>query len=168
MEYTIEDTFDVSAKRYWEVFFDQAYNEAQWKHLDIDWELLEFERRGEGDDLVIVRKQRLTPRRDVPKMLKKLVKGAIQYVEHNDFKARESRMLTKTVPNFGADRIDNHGIFRVENVGPDKCKRIWEGHCSCSIPLLGGTVERHLVGEIRESFDRGTNFTRRWFAEHPA
>jgi hypothetical protein len=166
MEYRIEDIFDVSAQAYWDIFFSDEYNAELWPALDIQREQLKLEKTGEGKDLVILREQRLTPKREVPKVLQTLVKGAITYVEKNTYRAADSAMKTVTIPSFGADRIDNHGIYRIEPRGEDKCARIWEGHCSCRIALLGGKIEKFLVGEIKESYKRATEFTRRYHEKH--
>jgi hypothetical protein len=168
MKYTIEDTFDVSAQRYWEVFFSEPYNAALWPVLNVEHELLELDRKGEGADLVIRRRSRLTPKREVPGFLQKLIKGAISYVEENKFVARDNKMDTSTTPSFMADKIDNHGLYRLEELGPNKVKRVWEGVCACRVPLVGGRVEKYLVDEIRESYRKATEFTRKWHAEHPA
>jgi hypothetical protein len=167
MKYTIEDTFDVSTRRYWEVFFDEAYNAALWATLNAKHELLELDRKGEGDDLVIHRRSRLTPQREVPGFLQRIIKGAISYVEENHFVARENKMDTRTISSFMSDKIDNHGVYRLESLGPDKVKRIWEGVCECRVALIGGRVEKYLVDEIRESYRKATEFTRKWHAEHP-
>ena len=168
MKYTIEDTFDVSAQRYWEVFFSEEYNAALWPALNVEHEPVEFDKQGEGSDLVIRRRSRLTPKREVPGFLQKFIKGAISYVEENHFVARANKMDTNTIPSFMADKIDNHGVYRLEEVGPNKVKRIWEGVCECRVPLVGGRVEKFLVEEIRESYRKATEFTRKWHAEHPA
>jgi len=168
MEYRIEDEFDVSTARYWEIFFSDEYNDALWPALDIRRELLSMERHGEGTSLRIHREQRLTPQREVPAFIKKLVSGAITYVEKNDFVAADDAMRTVTIPGFAADRITTTGTYRLVALGPNRCKRVWEGVCECRIPLVGGKVEKQLVEEVRESYRRATVFTRKWIAEHPA
>ena len=168
MEYRIEDPFDCSAERYWEIFFSDEYNEGLWPALDIKRELLAFERKGEGPSLRIHREQRLVPQREVPAFIKKLVSGAITYVEKNDYVAADNVMRTVTIPGFAADRITTTGTYRLEPLGPGRCKRIWEAVCECRIPLVGGKVEKQLVDEVRESYRRATDFTRKWIAEHPA
>lgn len=168
MKYTIEDTFDVSADRYWEAFFSEEYNAALWPYLDIEHQQLKFEKKGEGEDLVIDRESRHTPKRDVPGFLKKFIDDKISYMEKNHFVARENKMDTVTISSFMADKIDNHGVYRLEEVGPNKVKRIWEGVCECRVPLVGGKIEKYLVDEIRESYRKATEFTRRWHAEHSA
>ncbi|MEM9453630.1 MAG: DUF2505 domain-containing protein [Myxococcota bacterium] len=166
MEYRIEDTFDVSAERYWEMFFSEEYNSALWPALDIGWELLSFERSGEGPQTRIHREQRLTPNREVPKLISKFVSGAITYVEKNDFVAADNAMKSVTIPGFAADRINTVGTYRVEPLGDAKCKRVWDGVCECRIPLIGGKVEKMLVEEVHESYRRTTDFTRDWIAKH--
>lgn len=166
MEYRIEDTFDVSAERYWEMFFSEEYNAALWPALDIGREQLSFDRQGEGAQTRIHREQRLSPRREVPKIIAKLVSGAITYVEKNDFVAANSEMKTVTIPGFAADRITTTGTYRIEPLGEDRCKRVWEGVCECRIPLVGGKIEKLLVEEVRDSYRRTTDFTRKWIADH--
>ncbi len=168
MEYRIEDTFDVSTEGYWEMFFSPEYNEALWPAIEITWELVRLDREGEGAALRIKREQRLTPQREVPGFLKKLVKGAITYTEKNEFVAANNAMRTVTIPGFAADRLKTEGTYRLEALGDSRCKRIWEGVCECRIPLVGGKVEKHLVEEVRESYRRATIFTRKWLSDRAA
>lgn len=168
MEYRIEDEFDVAIQRYWDVFFDKTYNAGLYEALDIGWEPMMMERRGEGDDLVIERKQRLIPRREVPGFLKRFVSDKIAYVEHNIFTAKTNAMETVTTPSFMADKIRTRGVYRLEARGDAKLVRIWEGEATVKVPLVGGRVEKHLVEEVRESYRNATAFTRKWHAEHPA
>jgi len=168
MDYRIEDTFDTTAPRYWEMFFSEAYNAGLWPALDIAIEPLVFERTGEGPTLRIHREQRLTPKRELPSFAKSFIQGAITYVEKNDFVAAENAMRTVTIPGVAADRLRTVGTYRLEPVGTNRVKRIWEGVCECKVPLIGGKVEKQLVEEVRESYRRAAVFTARWLAEHPA
>lgn len=166
MNYTIADDFDATPARYWEMFFDEAYNEALFRHLRIGRQVLEFSREGEGDALVIRRKQILTPQREAPAIFQKLIKGAITYTEQNVFKARENRMTAETIPGFGADKLTTRGVYRLEALGPNKVRRYWEGECTCRVPLLGSKVEKAIVDEVKASYRDTTEFTRKWLAEH--
>jgi len=166
MEYTIEDTFDVSAERYWSIFFSDAFNAGLWPAIDIEWQLIKLDRRGEGRSLVIEREARLRPHREVPRLLQSIVNGAISYVETNRFEAATNAMHTNTVPNFMADRIDNHGVYGLEVLGPERVKRVWKGTCVARIPVLGGRIESFLVEQIRDSYRKTTDFTRQWIREH--
>ena len=167
MKYTIEDDFDATPERYWAMFFDEAYNQTLFAHLKIGRQVLELRREGEGDDLVIHRTQVLTPQREVPAIFAKLVKGAIAYTEKNVFRARDNRMEAVTTPGFAADKLKTSGVYRLQVLAPSKVRRIWEGECECSVPLVGGKVERTIVDEVKASYRDTTAFTRAWLAEHP-
>lgn len=168
IEYTIEDEFETNVDHYWNTFFSEAFNAALWKAIDIDWELLEFRREGEGEMLVIHRRQRMTPRRNVPSVLQKLVKGAISYEERNRFERAKSLMTAATIPSFMSDRLDAKGNYSVIEAGPGRVKRIWKASVSCSVPLLGGQVEKSVVQEVQESYRKTTAFMREWLKTHPA
>jgi hypothetical protein len=164
MKYTIEDTFEVSAPEYWSVFFDDQYCAKLWPALDIKCEVLSMERTGEGDATEIRREQRLTPNRELPALIQKFVKGGFSYLEKNHYKAKDSAMRTTNTPSFMADKITTVGLYRVEPLGASRCKRIWEGEVDVSIPLVGGKIEKLLVDEVRESYRKATEFTRKWHA----
>lgn len=165
IEYEIVDEFFTSVDKYWDMFFSDEYNAALWDHLDIQREVLEFRREGEGEDEVIHRVQKLTPRRDVPSALRKLVKDAIAYEERNVWRRKDSCMEVVTVPNFFADKFTAKGTYRIEPVDEGKVKRIWKASCECRVALVGGKVEKHVVEEVKRSYKATTIFTRKWIAE---
>jgi len=168
LKYRIQDTFDTTATHYWEVFFDEEYCRVLFDHIDIAWELLELEREGEGEGLVIRRAQRLTPRREIPRVMRKFVEGAIAYTEHNVFRASDNSMQVRTVPSFLSERVTAQGVYYLEVVEPSRVRRVFDAECTCKVPLVGGTIERHIVDEVKESYRRTTAFTREWLRDHPA
>jgi hypothetical protein len=168
IEYRIEDDFETTVERYWETFFSDAYNAALWEALQIDRVQLELRRVGSGDDEVIHRRQRLTPRRTMPPVLQRLVGEAISYEEVNEWHRKTSSMSVVTIPSFLADQFEARGQYRVHPRGAGRVLRTWEARCACRVPLVGGKIERHVVDEVRESYRKTTAFTRRWLAEHPA
>ena len=167
MHYTITDDFDTSLEHYWEVFFDDAYNAELYKRLRIGREVLEIKREGEGDGLVIRRKIKLSPQREVPALVAKFVKGAITYTEQNVYTARASTIEVVTIPGFMADSLTTRGVYKVAALGPNKVRRTWDGDVICKIPLLGGKIEKGIVDEVTQSYRDTTDFTRKWLAEHP-
>lgn len=166
IKYRIEDEFETTVDAYWEMFFSEDYNRALWDHLDIERKQVEFRREGEGEDEVIHRRQKLVPRREVPKVLEKIVGGAIAYEELNVFRRKTSTMQVTTIPNFMSDKFEAKGSYEIKAIGPGKVVRIWDAYCTCKVPLVGGKIEQHVVGEVRDSYARTTAFTRRWIAEH--
>jgi hypothetical protein len=166
IEYEIVDEFPTTVDKYWDMFFSDAYNAALWEHLEIKREVIEFRREGEGEAEVIHRVQRLTPRRDVPSALRKLVKDAISYEERNVWRRAQNAMEVVTIPNFFADKFTTKGVYKLRPLGSDKLERVWTASCECRVPLVGGKVEKHVVDEVKRSYQATTIFTRKWIAEH--
>lgn len=167
MKYTITDEFATTPQRYWEVFFDEEYNRRLFEHLRVGYELLETRREGEGESLVIRRRQKLSPQRELPSIFQKFVKGAAYYVEDNRFVARTDSIEVVTTPSFMADSIVTRGTYRLEVAGPRAVRRVWDGEVTVKIPLVGGKAEKFIVDEVTASYRATTEFTRRWLAEHP-
>ncbi len=167
MKYTIADEFATTPQRYWEVFFDEEYNKQLFAHLRVGYELLEMKREGEGEALVIRRRQKLTPQRELPALFQKFVKGGAHYVEENRFTARTNAVEVVTTPSFMADSILTRGVYRLEVAGPRAVRRVWDGEVTVKIPLVGGKAESFIVDEVKASYRATTEFTRRWLAEHP-
>ncbi|MCA9718320.1 MAG: DUF2505 domain-containing protein [Myxococcales bacterium] len=167
-KYTVEDDFETTVDRYWAVFFDEEYNKGLFEHLAITREVLEITREGEGQDEVIRRRIRLTPQRDVPTIFKRFVKGAIQYTEHNVFTRKKDTIDVKIVPGFMGDKFTSVGTYIVRATGDNKVRRTFHGEINCSVPLVGGRVEKHIAGEVIDGYKKTTDFTRRWLREHPA
>jgi hypothetical protein len=166
IEYEIVDEFPTTVDKYWDMFFSDAYNAALWKHLDIERQVIEFRREGEGEAEVIHRVQKLTPKRDVPSALRKLVKDAISYEERNVWRRADNAMEVVTIPNFFADKFTARGVYELSPLGEGKLRRIWKASCECRVPLVGGKVEKHVVEEVKRSYQATTIFTRKWIAEH--
>ncbi len=167
MRYTISDDFDTSLEHYWQVFFDDAYNAELYKQLRVGREVLEVKQEGEGEALVVRRKVKLSPQREVPALVAKFVKGAITYTEQGVFTARTNTLEIVTIPGFMADQLTTRGTYKVQSLGPTKVRRTWDGEISCKIPLLGGKVEKHIVEEVTASYRDTTDFTRKWLLAHP-
>jgi hypothetical protein len=167
MRYTISDDFDTSLEHYWQVFFDDAYNAELYKRLKVGREVLEVKQEGEGESLIIRRKVKLSPQREVPALVAKFVKGAITYTEQGVFTARTNTLEVVTIPGFMAEQLTTRGTYKVQSLGPTKVRRTWDGEISCKIPLLGGKVEKHIVEEVTASYRDTTEFTRKWLVDHP-
>lgn len=163
--YRVSDEFALGADAFWDMFWSEDYCQKLNDAIELKWELLELEFQGEGDDRTAKRVQRLTPKREVPKLMKKFVDGAIAYTEHNTWRRGDNLLVCKTVPNFMADKITSEGDYIVEPLGPDRVRRVYEGKIECRVPLVGGKVEKMLVDEIRESYKRAGDFTHKYIEQ---
>jgi hypothetical protein len=164
MHYRIEDEFETTCARYWEVFFDEAYNQALFAALEVDYQLLVLARRGEGPALEIERRMRLVPRRAMPALMRRFVGDAIAYEERDLYRARSGEMDVVTTPVTLADKVTTRGRYFLEERGPGRICRIWDAECSVHIPLLGRRIEELVIADVRETYGKATAFTRTWLA----
>lgn len=163
--YHIEDEFEIDADAYWDMFFDADFSAAMFEAIDVRYELLKFEMKGEGPTQTLSRIQRLTPKREVPKLFRKFVDDAISYEEHNEWTRASGKMSVVTIPNFLGDKVTSDGTYWVESRGPGRCARLFDGRVEVRVPLVGGKAESVLVDEIKESYAKATVFTKRWIAK---
>ena len=166
VRYRIADEFDTSISRYWDMFFGDDYNDGLWPALDMGYERVSFTREGEGENLVIRREQILTPHRELPGFMKKLVQGALTYREKNLFRARDNRMEVETIPSVLAEKIISRGTYSLEALGEGRVRRVNEGEVVCKIPQVRGKIENQIVGEVEESYRKTTTFPREWLARN--
>lgn len=164
MHYQIEDEFSCDVATYWRVFFDESYNQELFAKLNISRELVECSPADVTLDgtQALRRVQRLTPENEMPAVMKKVLRGTLSYLEHNDFDPSTNEIKVKTVPSIMADKIVTQGTYRLQEIAPGKVKRIWSGECSCSIPLVGSKIEKTIVEEVKQSYAKTTQFTREW------
>lgn len=167
MQYRIEDDFSCDIATYWRVFFDESYNQALFAMLNITRELVECSPAGVALDgtQALNRVQRLTPQRDMPAVMKRVLKGTLSYLEHNEYDPATNQITVRTVPSLMADKITTKGVYRVQDLGSGQVRRSWEGECSCSIPLVSSKIEKVIVDEVKESYAKTTHFTHEWLAK---
>jgi hypothetical protein len=164
MHYRIEDEFSTTFARYWETFFDDAYNRALFERLEVGYELLELDRRGSGDGLEIHRRMRLVPRRALPKLMRRFVGDALAYDEVDHYRARDNSMDVSTTPTVMADKVSTRGRYYLEAVGEGRIRRVWDADCTVSIPLAGSAIEELVIADVRRTYAAATEFTRAWLA----
>jgi len=166
VQISLHHEFDVNTDQFWDVFFDDDFNAAFWPALDLDRVLLEQRREGSGPDEKIFRVQRVSTSVDIPRVVKKLVDGAVGYTVVNEFSREASVMEVRTSPSVLADKIRNHGQFRVTSCGDGRCRRTYAGDIEVKLPLVGRAVEQAIARAVSASYDRAAAFMTQWFDHH--
>ena len=158
--FTIVHEFDCDAATYWDIFWDEAFNVDQYPKLGCVRTLLL--RRDDGDTLV--RDQEVRPERELPSVLRKFMSGALKYVEHGVFKKPAGPLdVTVKGPALG-ERFQLRAAYTVAEVGPGRCRREFAGECTVKIPLLGGTADKTIMSNMRETYDNAAKVHREWIA----
>jgi len=163
MQQRLEHTFGVDPKRFWQIFlFDERYERDLYDHLELTIEHKSLTREGEGPDLRATREIHLTPDRNIPGVLKRLIRGTTLVKERGYFDAGARRMeIQVELPVIGP-LVSFGGVYSWPPGNDSPFTRTWEAYCTTKIPLVGHQVERYLLGEVEESQRKAYEFTRHW------
>jgi hypothetical protein len=159
--FSIVHEFDCEPALHWELFFDEAFNVDQFARIQCERKLLsqrdEPERR--------LRDQEITPQRDVPGVLRKLLpSGALKYVERGVWKKPAGPLTVNvTVPAAG-DRFAMTADYSVSPLPGGRCRREFAGECSVRVPLVAGMAEKAIIDNLRQTYDDAARVFNDWIA----
>ncbi|MCA9520832.1 MAG: DUF2505 family protein [Myxococcales bacterium] len=156
----IEHQFAMSASAFWEMFFfDQTYFDGLYNYLELNIEDVKQSHSGTAETLQVERTVQMSPRREMPALMSKLLKGVKTVTEIGRFSAADGRLEISVRLPVIASRVDYGGIYTWREPSPNQLLRVWDGHCDARIPMLGGKLESFLLGEIERDFGRVQRFT---------
>lgn len=158
MKLYVRHEFDCSPERFWEMYWDEAFDSELRAESAVQRELLE--ERTEGD--VLVRRVRFTPERELPSAAAALL-GAkkLVYEQENRWDKRASTLHWRVIPTILPGKLDAKGTFRV-NKTDTGCEQVVEGNITVNVMLVGGQIEKAIVAEVEKSYDKTAAVCRRW------
>lgn len=161
---SLEHTIHCTQERFWEVFFDPAYNrELYLEHLGFArFEILEQREVAGG----VHRRVSAQPSLQLPKALAKLVGEGFSYEETGKLDAKGQLWSWTMQPSALGDKLRNHGSMRLEAVGDDRVKRVTELVCEARVFGLAGMIESMNEKELRSGWNKSAVFMNRWLTEH--
>ena len=146
---------------FWSIFWDERFNTEQYEKMQCGRKVITLR----DEEKLRTREQEITPQRSLPGLIRKVLgDGAFSYIEHAEFEKPAGPLrLRVSVPRLG-ERFALEGAYRVETLGPGRCRRTFEGECKVKIPLLGGQVEGLVVTQMKESYETSAAAEREWIA----
>lgn len=160
-----EHTFNCSEDTYWdEVFPDEEFN----RRLFMDelgftaYEVKVFEDTPKGKRRVIEATPDLG---EMPGPMKKLVGDGVGYREESELDRESKRMQVKVIPSKLADKIKMEGVFFTRSAGEGKCTRVFEMDVNVKIFGVGGMVEKKILDDLAQSYDKAAKFTNAYLEE---
>ncbi|HKA86260.1 MAG TPA: DUF2505 domain-containing protein [Haliangiales bacterium] len=153
--------FDADPERYWRLFFDEPYNTDLYARLKTKDRTVLVHTE---DDATIHFEQKVVPRRDLPGVIKKIVRGDLGYVETATYHKGKSYMDVKIEPTLFRDRTRVRARYTVTALAPGKVRRTFEGDIHVDIPLIGRRVEAAVLEDVKRSYDVAAEVTREWLA----
>ena len=161
MKFEIEHVFQgVSRSRFEELFFDEPFNVALGAALGLGREL----RRLDRGPLRIVRHVCCEPVRDPDSPGgRALGTSRASFVEELEYDLAAHEGTWRTIPNILPERVKTWGTLAIGDA-PGGATRVVRGEVSARLWGFGGLVEKHVVAEIRQSYDKTAAFTRDYLA----
>lgn len=148
--------FACTPQTYWEATRDPAYEERIRSRAEVDVDVLEAREAPPRSFM----KARVSPRRELPALVQKAIGAArLSYVQEVESDASTLTTRWRVVSDFLTDRVKCSGTSRVTPV-PEGCERLIEGNIEVQVPVVGGSIEKQIVGEIERSWDRAADVMR--------
>lgn len=168
MRSSLEQVFDVPAERLWALyFFDDAHGRALSEHLGLRVLDDQLQHEGVGSRLIVRRTMRVVSQRELPPTLRRLLGGDLEMLERGEFNAERRRYSVQIELPLVGNLVTCGSEFSWDEALEGPLRRTWEGWCTAKIPLIGGQIEKAIVGELAATIARSHAFTSRWLREHP-
>ncbi|MEQ1506113.1 MAG: DUF2505 domain-containing protein [Myxococcota bacterium] len=162
MKLTVRNAFDCPPEKFWEMYWDEAFDEMLRRETGVQREILEERTEGE----VLVRRVRFTPDRELPAAAAAVL-GAkkLVYEQENRWDRSNNTMHWRVIPTILPGKLDAKGTFRVEAT-PTGCQQVVEGDIVVNVRFVGGQIEKHVVGEVEKSYEKTAALIRDWLRAH--
>ena len=107
---------------------------------------------------------RVTPRRQLPALVRPFVVGPLHYVE--TVVRTDDGLVIDIRPSVGRTQIS--ATYRLDTVGPGKVGRRYAGSVSVDIALVGARIERGIVVDLGRSLELAAACTQKFLDRIPS
>ena len=160
MKLSVQHTFDCTPEEFWEMYWDEAYDEMLTADSDVVREIVS-EREEDG---IIVRRLRFTPNKELPRAFAKLLgTNKLVYEQENRWNRTASTMTWEVIPTVLPGKLTARGTFSVQPHGSG-CIQTVDGDISVNVRFIGGQIEKGVVEEVRKTYERTGRLTRDFLA----
>ncbi len=166
MKFEVVHRFSSSARRYWEATGTDSCNAAIDRATAITRELLEESSRG-GHRVQMVRS---VPDRRLPGVVASAIgSDRLVLIQEQEFDDEQWILRFKATPEAPkvAGKVQCSGTLTVRDRGDGSCERVVKGEISVAIPLFGRKIERQVVDQLTDGYDRNAQAIRDWLEANP-
>jgi hypothetical protein len=157
--FAISHDFETDPETFWKLFFHEPYKLAMYERIGVKERTVLWS-KDEGD--IRSFSERILPKRDLPEIIKKIVKGDFGYTETSTFYLQKNYGDVKIEPTLMKEKTKITAKYSLIPQGPGKLRRTFEGDITVSIPLVGGRVEKSIIDDVRRSYDVAAEVTKEW------
>lgn len=164
MKLYIESELDFDPATAWEIFESDEFGARLEQATDLVCTVLET--RMEGD--VKVRRLRYASKKDLPAIAAKAMgMPRLTYEQHNRFDAKKSQLSWQVFLPVMTDRVSVRGKTTI-TATPEGSRRVVDGDIEVRVRLVGGQIEKTVVGEFEKSMARAVDVARQIHRERSA
>lgn len=163
MKLNVRYAYPCSPERYWEMYWDDAFDAKLQEGSTVQRDVLE-----ETDENgVLTRKLRFTPDTELPSVAAKAIgTKKLVYDQLNVWTRADSLMSWEVLPTFlSADKFTAKGTFKVVGT-PTGCELQIDGDIAVKIRFIGGTIEKQIVAQIDDAYARMHGASLKWLDEN--
>ncbi len=166
MQFQVVHHFPVPARRYWEATDTPSCNAAIDTATKIERELLE-ETRHPGRR---VQKVRSVPDRKLPGVVARAIgTDRLVLIQDQDFDDERFVLSFRATPEARrvAGAVRCQGTLTVRDRGDGTCERVVKGEISVAIPLVGRKIERQVVDQLCDGYEKNARAITSWLEANP-
>jgi Protein of unknown function (DUF2505) len=154
-----------SAEAVFIAFFDAAHAKEQDRALDFT-ERTVLERDETGDELRRV--CRIVPRRQLPALVRPLIRGQLHYIETAVWKKSASEIAIEIRPSLLSGRAVIRATYRIAPLAQGQFQRRYEGTVSVDVALIASRIECGIVKEFERSIPLAAAVTQAFLDRPPS
>ncbi len=156
MKLFVQSDLPFDAKTAWSLFESPEFDARLEDAANITCELLE--EKMEGD--VKVRRLRYTSKTELPGMVATALGSKnLTYVQTNRFDASKGRLDWTVALPVLTDRVDVGGVTTITDTSGGS-RRVVDGEINVRMRLVGGRIEKAVVGQFEKSMRRAVDLVR--------
>ncbi len=150
MKLNLENSFPAEPNTVWDTFNDPAFEARLEEASGVVYQTL--------DEQVVngieVRRIKCTAKKELPGIVAKAL-GAnhLSYTQVNRLDRAKNRLEWEVIPMALADKVVARGVTTLTYAN-GVSKRLVDGEITVKIPLVGGSIEKTIVNEVRDSYMR--------------
>lgn len=162
MRFELHHRFACSPEELWAIVMDPDYQEQVDEAAKLTRTVLEDRETAEGPR----KRVRFEPEATLPMAAQKaLGSRKLTYVQEQRWRTRDHSMKWRVVVDAVADRVRCSGDFKIGARAGGECERRVTGEVEVTLPLVGKRIEARIVEQLKASYERTAEVTRRWIAD---
>lgn len=167
MKFHVVHRFSSSARQYWDATDTESCNAAIDTATAVKRELLEETTRPGRR----WQKVRSVPDRRLPGVVAAAIgSDRLVLIQEQDYDDEKLVLKFRATPEARkvAGKVRCEGTLTVRDRGDGTCERVVKGEISVAIPLVGGKIEKQVVDQLTDGYDRNATAISGWLEANRA